>query len=45
MTSEITKMQVVEQQSLHKNSERGPRPAPALAHIPAPRSSLAPMIR
>jgi hypothetical protein len=45
MTSAITKLQAVEQQSLQKNSERGPRPAPALARIPVPRSSLAPMIR
>jgi chromosome segregation ATPase len=45
MTSEITKLQAIEQQSLQKNSERAPRPAPALARIPIPRSSLTPMIR
>jgi hypothetical protein len=45
MTSEITKLQAVEQQSLQKNSERAPRPAPALARNPVLRSSLAPMIR
>ena len=45
MTREITKLQAVEQQILQKNSERAPRPAPALARNAAPRSLLAPMAR
>ena len=45
MTREITKLQVVEQQILQKNTERAPRPAPALARNAVPRSLLAPMVR
>ena len=45
MTREITKLQAVEQQILQKNSERAPRPAPALARNAVPRSLLAPMVR
>ncbi len=45
MTREITKLQAVEQQILQKNTERAPRPAPALARNAVPRSLLAPMVR
>jgi hypothetical protein len=45
MTREITKLQAVEQQILQKNSERTPRPAPALARNAVPRSLPAPMVR
>jgi len=45
MTREITKLQAAEQQLLHKNLESPPRPAPALARNPAPRSSQAPSVR
>ncbi len=45
MTREITKLQAVEQQILHKNSEPPPRPAPASARKPVPRSAQAPKVR
>jgi septal ring factor EnvC (AmiA/AmiB activator) len=45
VTREIAKLQAVEQQMLHKNSESPPRPAPALARNPAPRSPQAPTMR
>jgi hypothetical protein len=38
MTREITKLQVLEQYILYKNSEPPPRPAPAPARNPAPRA-------
>ena len=42
---EITKLQAVEQYILYKSSEPPPRPAPAQARNPAPRSSLVPIVR
>jgi hypothetical protein len=45
MTREITKLQEIVQYILYKNSEPPPRPAPAAARNPVPRSSQAPTVR
>jgi septal ring factor EnvC (AmiA/AmiB activator) len=45
MTREITKLQEIAQYFLYKNSEPPPRPAPAPARNPIPRSSQAPTVR
>jgi len=45
LTREITKLQAIEQQTHHKNSEPAPRPAPALARKPVPRSAQVPTAR
>ncbi len=45
MTREITKLQEIVQHILYKNSEPPPRPAPAPARNPVPRSSQAPTVR
>ena len=45
LTREITELQAIEQQTHHKNSEPAPRPAPALARKPVPRSAQAPAAR
>ena len=45
MTREITKLQEIVQYILYKNSEPPPRPAPAPARNPVPRSSQAPTVR
>jgi hypothetical protein len=45
MTREITKLQMMEQQTHHRNSEPAPRPAPAPARKPAPRAAQAPTVR
>jgi hypothetical protein len=45
LTRQIAKLQAIEQQAHHKNSEPAPRPAPALARKPVPRSAQAPTAR